>query len=238
VPVTVCAVFAHPDDESFGVAGTLAGYAARGISTALICATRGEAGMTQGLADNPQALAAVRTAELACAAQAMGLTDLTLLDFPDGAGATWDRTALTARLSAELRRLAPAVIITFDAAGVTRHPDHMVLHEVTRQVVTGAGAESGIRRLYYQVVICPREASPEGPSLACVPPESVDINIDISSFEGAKRMALRCHSSQAADAAHLLDQPQGSLTCEHYVLGWSVDGWRPTPGETDLLAGL
>ncbi len=236
--LTICAVFAHPDDESFGVAGTLAGYAALGIRTALFCATRGEAGLTHGLADSPQALAALRTAELACAGRAMGLADLTLLDFPDGEGATWDQAALAVRLAAELRRLVPAVVITFDAAGVTRHPDHMALHEVTRQVVMRSGKELGIRRLYYQVVTCSREASPEGPSLACVPPESVDITVNTRTFEAAKRRALRCHGSQADDTAHLLDQPDGSLNCEHYVLGWSADGWRPAPGETDLLAGL
>jgi N-acetylglucosamine malate deacetylase 2 len=161
-----------------------------------------------------------------------------LLDFPDGGGATWDQSALAGRLTAELRRLAPAVVITFDAAGVTRHPDHMVLHAVTRQVVIGFGTELGIRRLYYQVVTCPREASPEGPSLACVPPENVEVSVDVRAYEAAKRMALRCHASQAADTAHLLDQPRGSLISEHYILGWSADGWRPAPGETDLLTGL
>ncbi len=38
------AVLAHPDDESFGLGGTLALYAQRGVETHLVCATRGEAG--------------------------------------------------------------------------------------------------------------------------------------------------------------------------------------------------
>ena len=41
---TILSVLAHPDDESFGMGGTLALYAKRGVSVHLICATRGEVG--------------------------------------------------------------------------------------------------------------------------------------------------------------------------------------------------
>ena len=37
-------VLAHPDDESFGMGGTLALYAEQGVEVHLICATRGEVG--------------------------------------------------------------------------------------------------------------------------------------------------------------------------------------------------
>ena len=37
-------VLAHPDDESLGMGGTLAKYAAEGIETYLVTATRGERG--------------------------------------------------------------------------------------------------------------------------------------------------------------------------------------------------
>ena len=37
-------VLAHPDDESFGMGGTLALYAQRGVAVYLVCATRGEVG--------------------------------------------------------------------------------------------------------------------------------------------------------------------------------------------------
>ena len=43
-PTTILAVLAHPDDESFGMGGTLALYASRGADVYLACATRGEAG--------------------------------------------------------------------------------------------------------------------------------------------------------------------------------------------------
>jgi N-acetylglucosamine malate deacetylase 2 len=236
--LAVCAVFAHPDDESFGVAGTFALLAAQGVRTGLLCATRGEAGMTGGLVDSPAELAEVRTEELTCAAAAMGLTDLILLDFGDGLAEEWDMAALRDQIEVALARLRPAAVITFDEYGVTRHPDHVAVHRATREVVLARGADLGVRRLYYQVVTCAREASPEGPSIACVAPEDVDISVDICGFEAVKRAALRCHRTQAADTAHLLDQPAGSLTTEHYVLAWAADGWQPPAGVRDLLASL
>lgn len=42
---SLLAIVAHPDDESFGMGGTLARYAAEGARVTLICATRGEAGV-------------------------------------------------------------------------------------------------------------------------------------------------------------------------------------------------
>ena len=44
MPKKILAVLAHPDDESFGMGGTLAYYARQGVEVHLICATRGEAG--------------------------------------------------------------------------------------------------------------------------------------------------------------------------------------------------
>ena len=40
----ILSVLAHPDDETFGMGGTLAYYAKKGVDVYLICATRGEVG--------------------------------------------------------------------------------------------------------------------------------------------------------------------------------------------------
>jgi len=41
---TLMAVVAHPDDEAFGMGGTLSRYAAEGCAVYVVTATRGEAG--------------------------------------------------------------------------------------------------------------------------------------------------------------------------------------------------
>src|SRR4030042_6562411 len=75
---------AHPDDESFGVGGTLAQYAAAGYKVYYICGTRGEVGevapeFMQGYAS----IADLRTYELKCAAEALGLADVIYLGYRD-----------------------------------------------------------------------------------------------------------------------------------------------------------
>ena len=41
---SILLVFAHPDDESFGLAGTVLKYTRQGVPVDLVCATRGEKG--------------------------------------------------------------------------------------------------------------------------------------------------------------------------------------------------
>ncbi len=232
---TLLVITAHPDDEAFGMAGTLAKAAAAGVRTALICATRGEAGQSAGLADTKEALAALRSAELRCSAATLGVSDLVLLDYPDGGAAEWDMDALVRELTAHIRRIAPDAVVTFDDQGITRHPDHMAVHRAVRQALEGAADRLGVRRLWHQVITCPEEASPEGPAFACVSREAVDVAVDIRAFEPAKRAALACHRTQAADTQWMLSQPEGSLAEELYLLAWDAAGWRPPTGCGDLF---
>src|SRR3954471_13241828 len=81
---TLLVAYPHPDDESFGNAGTIARYSAAGVAVHYVCATRGEVGMMapqflEGHADS----AAVRTAELLCAGRALGLRGVPFLGYRD-----------------------------------------------------------------------------------------------------------------------------------------------------------
>ena len=77
-------IYAHPDDESFGVAGIARMYADQGADIALVTATRGDAGR----AGEPplcrrEELPARREAELREAAAILGIGHVTLLDYVD-----------------------------------------------------------------------------------------------------------------------------------------------------------
>ncbi|MCA1597811.1 MAG: PIG-L family deacetylase [Chloroflexi bacterium] len=79
------AVFAHPDDEAFGVAGVMRKYRDEGVKTALVCATRGEAGeISDPALATPETLGQVREGELRAAARIMGIEDVSFLDYRDG----------------------------------------------------------------------------------------------------------------------------------------------------------
>jgi LmbE family N-acetylglucosaminyl deacetylase len=138
------AIFAHPDDESFGPGGTLALYARQGVEVHLICATRGEVGAAPPhLLDGHTDVASLRESELRCAAGHLGLTGVHFLGYRDSGmpGSEDNRhpQALAAapleevaqRLVWYLRRLRPQVVITFDPIGGYRHPDHIAIHRAT-----------------------------------------------------------------------------------------------------------
>jgi N-acetyl-1-D-myo-inositol-2-amino-2-deoxy-alpha-D-glucopyranoside deacetylase len=141
---TLLAVLAHPDDESFGVGGTLALYARKGFDVYLVCATRGEVGTVderhlQGFSS----IADLREAELRCAAQHLGLKGVYFLGYRDsGMAGTNDNKHPQALVShpveevaggvvKHIRELKPEVVLTFDPIGGYRHPDHIHIHQAT-----------------------------------------------------------------------------------------------------------
>jgi len=141
---TLLAVFAHPDDESFGPGGTLAKYGAEGVAVHLICATRGEAGESDTFqSDEREDLACQREQELRCATSALGLTEVHLLGYRDsGMAGSPDSQHPRALVQANpdvlakqvahlMRQVQPQVVITFDPFGGYGHPDHIAAHRAT-----------------------------------------------------------------------------------------------------------
>ncbi len=167
---TLLAVFAHPDDESFGPGGTLAKYAAEGVAVHLVCATRGEAGESNTPEpEDEESLACRREQELRCAASILGLAGVHLLDYRDSgmAGSPTnqhpralvqaDPDALTGQVADLMRRLRPQVALTFDPFGGYGHPDHIAMHTATvaafEQLPEGAGAHSARpQKLYFTIL--------------------------------------------------------------------------------------
>src|SRR6267378_3167457 len=89
-PLRLMAILAHPDVESLGLGGVLARYAAEGIETTIITATRGESGRFRRERDGPlhpgpEGLARIREAELRTAARVLGIQEPILLGYRDGA---------------------------------------------------------------------------------------------------------------------------------------------------------
>lgn len=114
-------VVAHPDDESFGLGAVLATFAEAGARVSVLCFTRGEASTLHGVAGD---LTALRTEELAAAAAALGLDDVSLLAYPDGHLPDVDLDELAAHVVTAAREVEADGIIGFDLTGVTGHPDH------------------------------------------------------------------------------------------------------------------
>ena len=141
---TILAVLAHPDDEAFGLGGTLAYYARQGNNVYLVCATRGEAGMMDPEhLGNFKTIADRREAELRCAAQTLGLKEVFFLDYRDsGMPGSEDNKhpnaqinhpveEVAGKVARYIRELKPDVVLTFDPIGGYRHPDHIHIQKAT-----------------------------------------------------------------------------------------------------------
>jgi LmbE family N-acetylglucosaminyl deacetylase len=135
------AIYAHPDDETFGVGATMARYAAKGIPVTMVCATRGEVGeIAPGTGATPENLMLYRAQELVDAMEILGVHDVRFLGFRDsGMQGTEDNEdprafmrahpdAVTHMLVRLIRELKPAVIATWDKSGGYGHPDHVAAH--------------------------------------------------------------------------------------------------------------
>jgi LmbE family N-acetylglucosaminyl deacetylase len=127
------AVLAHPDDESLGFGGTLAKYAAEGVETYLVTATRGEAGRfgSLGTSCDPLVVGRVREAELRAAALVLGIREMSILGYPDGAVDRVKPTIAVGAIVSHIRRIQPDVIITFGPDGGYGHPDHIAISQFT-----------------------------------------------------------------------------------------------------------
>ena len=178
-PLTLMAVFAHPDDESFGTGGTLARYGADDdVRVVLVCATRGEAGeISDPDLATPDRLGQVREQELRCATEVLGVDQLYLLGYRDsgmaGTPENLDARSLAmakfdevvGKIVAHIRHEKPDVIITFDQTGGYGHPDHVAVHYHTRAAFSAAAdplryqeqIEAGLeayqaKKLYYTAI--------------------------------------------------------------------------------------
>ncbi|HNW95353.1 MAG TPA: PIG-L family deacetylase [Anaerolineaceae bacterium] len=170
-PVKILAVLAHPDDEAFGMGGTLAHYAKKGAQVYLICATLGEAGMVDPkLLQDGQTVAGLREQELRCSAEALGLKQVILLGYrdsgmqgsPDNAHpqalAAQKLEDVVAKVVGHMRALQPDIVLTFDPFGGYGHPDHIRAHQAATQAFYQLRAEQPAEsarpfaRLYYHVM--------------------------------------------------------------------------------------
>ena len=265
-PLRLLCVFAHPDDESLGTGGTLAKYAAEGVETFLICATRGQRGWmgAQEEYPGPEALGRTRDAELREAARVLGVHGVEILDFGDGDLDEADPANTVALLVEHLRRIRPHVVVTFAPDGGYGHPDHIAISQFTTTAVVCAADESyhsgqgldahRVAKLYYRVWTSDELAGYtaafgeiameiDGVRREAVgwPDWSVTTRLDTLSHWRTAWEAVACHRTQLP-AYHVLEALPAAAherlwgVQNYYRVLSTVNGGRAV--ETDLFAGL
>jgi N-acetylglucosamine malate deacetylase 2 len=230
---SILLAFAHPDDESFGLAGTVAKYVKQGVPVDLVTATRGEKGTRRGIPEGvPTGVA--REAELRAAGKIMGLRDIFFLGYIDGELEKAGPAEVTRKIEAIIERVEPEVLITFGPDGVTGHPDHVAAGRAATAAFNELAATGRApRKLYY--VTLPAGAVDEAEGLSTRPDSEITTQIDISGFLDVKIKAIAAHRSQedTVEFIEMLQQDGDSPFAhrEYYYLASPPDSRK----ETDLF---
>lgn len=184
----VLVVFPHPDDEAFGVSGTIATYIKKGTPVTYACLTLGEMGRNLG---NPpfatrESLPHIRKEELLASAKAMGLTDLRMMGLRDKTVEFEDDEEMVAMMTKLIEETNPSLVITF-YPNYAVHPDH----EATARAVVRAvrRMDEAIRPKLYGLAFANNTMEKLG---------EPDVIHDIQAAREQKMGAMRAHISQTA----------------------------------------
>ncbi len=249
--LSLLAVFAHPEDESFGPAGTLAKYACEGVHVALVSVTRSNRPELAivGAAQTDDALA--RPRDRLCSCRTSGVRRACFFDYSPGELSAIDPVVVEDQLVRLVREIQPQVMITFGPGGLAGDDDRRIVNRLTHAAFRDAGDASSFthhfregldsytpQKLYHCVLPASLVNRWGIQGLSAVPDDEITTVIDISAYGEAMRNALYCHRSRELDyIRRLIEQEQVNWDREYYRL-IETHLVRRQRRERDLFAGL
>ena len=189
------AIYAHPDDAEFGMAGTVAKWAKAGVEFTYCMVTNGASG-SQDPDMTRERLRDIRAAEQSEAAKILGVKNVVFLEFEDGyLEPTIDVRRAVAR---QIRIHKPDVIFTMDptmryGGGYVNHPDHIAAGEVVlRSINPDASTRQMLPELWQKERLEPHKPK----ALFLMAFGAPDTIVDVSDVVDVKIKALLAHRSQ------------------------------------------
>jgi LmbE family N-acetylglucosaminyl deacetylase len=197
--VRILYIFPHPDDESFGPARAIAAQKRAGHEVYLLTLTRGEAtSVRHKLGWSLEEMGAARYREMQDVGRELGLSDMRVLDFPDGGLKELDPWAVEGAVREEVLRVMPHVIVTFPVHGISGFHDHIITHTtVTRAYLELRGPERPwLQRLAYFTMATPPAEFPWHVNAS--KPAEIDCVFEASDADMERfHRALDCHVTYA-----------------------------------------
>lgn len=192
----ILVILPHPDDESFGVAGTILSYKEAGAHVTYLCMTLGEMGRNFGNPPiaNRETLPQIRKKELEEACNVLKIDDLRLLGLRDKTIEFEDENKLAEKVKAIIEEVQPNLVITF-YPGYAIHPDHDACGAVVVKAVS----------------LLPKEKQPVVHCLAISRNSTADLGEpdvvhDVRRFEKEKLNALKAHKTQMQEVVAVTEQ--------------------------------
>ncbi|GGG13550.1 PIG-L deacetylase family protein [Paenibacillus abyssi] len=229
---TVAFLYAHPDDETFLSGCLIRQLADEGHIPVLLLATKGDAGKKNGRAAHlsNEELAVMREKEMEKAADILGISNITYLNYLDGKLNTVDEQMFVDQVVRFLNEHRPKVIVTFPENGGNYHPDHIAISQITTSAVLSGRCPS-VEKLYYAGIREDIDAIQGQPA----------ITVDTNPQWNVKAEALRAHQSQI----FAIERYFGDLNAcpenrrhEAFTLRWERGADWPNKAEQSLFDGM
>ena len=201
IPRVAMSIHAHPDDQEFTVAGTLAKWVRNGCTLISVIVTSGDAGSNDAekTASDKPALASLREAEQSTANIALGVAVTVCLHYPDGE--LEPTLNLRRDLTRLIRRYKPEAVVIGDPQGMfygneyINHPDH----RAAAQAALYAVFPSSETRLIFTELLDEGLEPHKVKRLYVHGTEKSDTWVDIAATIDLKIAALKKHVSQLGD---------------------------------------
>lgn len=216
----ILVVVAHPDDCDFGCAGSTARWTSEGREVSYCVVTDGDAGGSDRSASRAD-VAKLRRREQTAAAEAVGVTDITFLAYPDGrVQPTLD---LRRDISRVIRLKKPQRVVTQSPERnyqrvFASHPDHLATGEAALcAVYPDSRNPFAHRELLHEEGLEPHTVN----EVYLMAMAQGDTIVDITDTLERKLAALKCHASQYENWDDLAERIRGwaHLNAEQHGLG-------------------
>jgi LmbE family N-acetylglucosaminyl deacetylase len=217
--------------------------------------------------NSPEQLGALREAELRAACRTLGVSEVRVLDYPDGGLDQVDPRAAASIIAGHIRRIRPHVVLTFGPEGAYGHPDHIAISQLTSAAILSAASSAQhpgspspadpphqVSKLYfiawsqkkwdaYQAALKRLIAKVDGVERQATawPDWAVTTIIDTSRYWPVAWNAVSCHRTQMSiygNLEHLsADHHRGLWGSQEFYRAFSLVNGGRTL-ETDLFDGL
>jgi LmbE family N-acetylglucosaminyl deacetylase len=201
IPKSAMSIQAHPDDQEFSVAGTLARWARAGCEITSVILTSGDSGSNAEDKDasyKPE-LARIRETEQLAANAVLGIKNTVFLRYPDGE--LQPTIEVRKAVTREIRRYKPDVVLCGDPTArffgnsYMNHPDHRAAADVACDAVFPS---SGTRLIFADLLgegLLPHNVK----RLYIWGADKQDVWVDTTDTIEIKIEALRKHATQMGD---------------------------------------
>ncbi len=224
-------IFAHPDDEAFGPAGSLCMAAKDGVDVHLLLVTDGGGGMNPDKVDD---LASQRLSEWQASCDLIGTTSNYALHYKDSTLCNQQYLQIAQKILKRVQLVISgyhepltADFMTFEPSGVTGHLDHIAVSYITTYVFEKLANElpsqASPGKLKYYCLAHSLAPKPNTKWLYMpggAQPEEVDEIVDFSEVADQRLAVMKTHVSQRQDMQENLETRPDSTNkdchCDHF----------------------